>query len=101
MDDKELIKLIKNKRFSKLSFLEDKDLLKENEYYYGFLYFTLDAREESNEELLSEIVQIKGSLSSAYEYLGTVAKKLFYEFDESYVSASFFRLSIMHDKDNT
>ncbi|HBC3902217.1 tetratricopeptide repeat protein [Vibrio harveyi] len=101
MDDKEIIKLIKNKRFSKLSFLEDKDLLKENEYYYGFLYFTLDAREESNEELFSEIVQVNGSLSSAYEYLGTVASKLFDGFDESYIAASFFRLSITHDKDNT
>lgn len=101
MDDKEIIKLIKNKRFSKLSFLEDKDLLKENEYYYGFLYFTLDAKEESNEELFNKIVQINGSLSSAYEYLGTVASKLFDGFDESYIAASFFRLSITHDKDNT
>lgn len=101
MDDKEIIKLIKNKRFSKLSFLEDKDLLKENEYYYGFLYFTLDAKEESNEELFNKIVQVNGSLSSAYEYLGTVASKLFDGFDESYIAASFFRLSITHDKDNT
>ncbi|MUL01887.1 DUF2971 domain-containing protein [Aliivibrio fischeri] len=101
MDDKEVIKLIKNKRFSKLSFLNDEDLLKENEFYYGFLYFTLDLKEESNEELFSNIVKLKGSLSSAYEYLGTVASKIFDEFDESHISASFFRLSITHDKDNS
>lgn len=101
VNDKEIIKLIKKKRFSKLSFLEDKDLIKENEYYYGFLYFTLEAREKSNEELFSEILQIKGSLSNAYEYIGTVASKIFDAFDESYISASFFRLSITHDKNNS
>lgn len=45
MDEKEIVRLIKNKEYSRLAFLKDERLLQENECYYGFYIFWLTHKE--------------------------------------------------------
>ncbi|MFN3014479.1 DUF2971 domain-containing protein [Vibrio coralliilyticus] len=100
MDDKKIANMIRSGSYSKLTFLEDEVLLKQNDKYYGFLYFSNEHQLKSNKDVFDEIVKIKGSLSDAYEYIGTVALDIYNGFDERYVPESFFRLSISEDKNN-
>lgn len=93
MDEKQIVKFIKGGQFSKLDFLYDERLLEENENYYGFLYFLLDKKGIDTSDILRMIEQKKGSLGFAYQYLGNVASKVFTDFNEYQISASFFRLA--------
>ncbi len=93
MDEKKIGKLIKGGQFSKLDFLYDEKLLEENENYYGFLYFLLDKKGIDTSDVLRKIEEKKGSLGFAYEYLGYVAVRVYSEFNEYHIPASFFRLA--------
>ncbi|EOY4668750.1 DUF2971 domain-containing protein [Vibrio alginolyticus] len=93
LDEKQIGKFIKGGQFSKLDLLYDEKLLEENENYYGFLYFLLDKRSIDTSNVLKKIEQKKGSLGLAYEYLGYVASKVFPDFNEYQIPASFFRLA--------
>lgn len=100
MEKKEIIKLLREKQFSRLPFLKDAEKLCEHEDYYGFRYFMLDADLKSTNQILEEIVEIQGSKSKAYTYLGNIASEVFHTFSEQYIAASFFRLAIESDPEN-
>lgn len=101
MENKEIIKLLREKRFSRLSFLEDTKKLCDHEDYYGFRYFMLDANAKSTNQVFEDIVKIQGSKSKAYTYLGNIASEIFKTFSEQYIAASFFRLAIEFDSENS
>ncbi|MEZ7491722.1 hypothetical protein QO198_09170 [Pseudoalteromonas distincta] len=100
MDDKEIIDLMRNGRYSSLEFLEDDKLLSVNKNYLGYLYFILDLKSYPTAEVLNKISENKGGLDNAYEYLGQIAKSLFYYFNESYIAESFYKLSIAENDKN-
>ncbi|NGZ65346.1 hypothetical protein G6Z96_20065, partial [Vibrio aestuarianus subsp. cardii] len=93
MDEKQIVKFIKGGQFSKLDFLYDEQLQEQNENYYGFLYFLLDKKGIDTSDVLRMIEQEKGSLGYAYEHLGYVASKIYSDFNEYHIPASFFRLA--------
>jgi hypothetical protein len=101
MDEKQIIKLIKDGKFSELKFLSDKVSQQENENYYGFLYFLLDKKREDTGDVLKNIELKYESRALAYEYLGRIASKVYPQIGEEHVSLSFFRKSIELDKFNS
>ncbi|MBH0010641.1 DUF2971 domain-containing protein [Pseudoalteromonas sp. NZS100_1] len=100
MDDKKVIDLIRNGRFSILDFFEEDDVLGKNENYLGYLYFMRDLKSEPTAEILSKICEVEGSIDLAYEYLGQIAKRVFYYGNERYISDSFFKMAISKNDKN-
>ena len=94
MDEKEILRLIKNKEYSRLAFLKDERLLQENEFYYGFLYFLADSQREDTTDILVNIERKLGSRAKAYKYLGEIADKVSSNLDDRHISESFFRKSV-------
>lgn len=102
MKEQEILTLIQDRKFSNLTFLRNHDVLLSNENYYGYLYFILDLKGEPTEDLLEEIIKYKGSSSTAYEYLGTIATQVFFTFNElQHISASLFRISVQYNNRNS
>ncbi|MEI7065127.1 DUF2971 domain-containing protein [Dickeya chrysanthemi] len=101
MDEKEVVNLIKNKKHSRLSFLEDERKLVDNDDYYGFLYFLLESKNEDKKDILEKISNIYGGLFYAYLYLGDVALKIYSTIYERHVPESFFRAATELDRDNS
>lgn len=101
MDEKEIIKKIKNNNFSELDFLYDKESLNSNKKHYGFLYFLEDKKRKPTQVIFNKIKEIIGNLSESYEYLGNIASEIYSEFGEESISLGFFRKSVFHDKFNS
>ncbi|MFQ2110264.1 hypothetical protein [Aeromonas rivipollensis] len=100
MKNKEIVDSIRNKKFSELTILDDPILLKQNEDYYGFRYFLLDAKGVDTSTALDDILKKHGTLSKVYGYLGTIAQKIHPHFGDEYISESYFRRAIEHDESN-
>ncbi|MFW1757103.1 DUF2971 domain-containing protein [Acinetobacter guillouiae] len=101
IEDKKIIKWIRSKNYSKLSFLEKCWSSSENEWYLGFYYFVQDLKQRDKESIFKEISLKFGSEAKAYLYLGNVAKLIFNRIDEQHFSASFYRKSIQLDEENS
>lgn len=101
IEDKKIIKWIRNKNYSKLSFLEKCWSTSENEWYLGFYYFVQDLKQGDKKSIFKEISLKLGSDASAYLYLGDVAKLIFNRIDERHISANFYRKSIQLDEKNS
>lgn len=100
MKNKEIANSIRNKKFSELTILDDPILLEQNEDYYGFRYFLLDAKGFDTSTVLDDILKKHRTLSKAYEYIGTIAQKIHPYFGDEYISESYFRRAIEHDESN-
>ena len=101
VSDKKIIDWIENKNYSKLTFLDECWLSSENEWYLGFYYFIQDFKQESKQDVFKSIVSRFDGESSAYCYLGNTAEKIFNSFDTHHVAASFYRKSIVLNKENS
>lgn len=101
ISDKKIIEWIKNKAYSKLTFLEDNWLSSENEWYLGFYYFMQDFKQEDLLDIFSAIVSRFDDKSSAYCYLGNTAEKIFNSFDTHHIPASFYRKAIELNEENS
>lgn len=100
MDDKKIINCIRQKNHAELAFLEDPNLVYNNEYYLGYRYFLLESKLEDTSKVLDEIISTLKSESNAFEYLGRVAAKVFNLIGESHIASSFFRHAINLDENN-
>lgn len=100
MNNKEIANSIRNKKFSELTILDDHIQLEQNEDYYGFRYFLLDAKYIDTSIALDDILKKHGSLSKTYEYLGTIAREIYPNIGDEYISESYFQRAIEHDKHN-
>ncbi len=100
MDDKEIINCIRQKNHAELAFLEDPNLVYDNEYHLGYRYFLLESKLEDTSEALDEIISTFKSESNAFEYLGRTAAKIFSHIGEEHIASSFFRHSITLDPNN-
>ncbi|MGY3919229.1 DUF2971 domain-containing protein [Aeromonas eucrenophila] len=100
MNNKEIADSIRNKKFSELTILDDPILLEQNEDYYGFRYFLLDAKYIDTSIALDDILKKHGSLSKAYEYLGTIAREIYPNIGDEYFPESYFKLAVEHDGKN-
>ncbi|MGN5127210.1 tetratricopeptide repeat protein [Aeromonas sp. 30P] len=101
MNHKEIADAIRNKKFSELTLLDCPILLEQNKYYYGFRYFLLDAKGIDTSTALDDILKKHGSLSKAYEYLGTIARDIYPNIGDEYISESYFQRAVYYDINNT
>lgn len=100
MKNKEIVDSIRNKKFSELTILDDPMLLEQNEDYYGFRYFLLDAKGFDTSTVLDDILKKHGNLSKTHEYLGTIAKEIYPHSGDEYISESYFKMAIKNDENN-
>lgn len=100
MKNKEITISIRNKKFSELTILDEPILLEQNEDYYGFRYFLLDAKGFDTSTVLNDILKKHGTLSKTYEYLGTIAQKIHPHFGDEHIAESYFIRAIEHDESN-
>lgn len=100
MNNKEIADSIRNKKFSELTILDDPIQIEQNEDYYGFRYFLLDAKDIDTSTVFNEILGKHGSPSKAYEYLGIIAREIHPNIGDEYFSASYFQRAIEHDENN-
>lgn len=101
MNNKEIADAIRNKKFSELTLLDDHIYLEQNEDYYGFRYFFLDAKGIDTSTALDDILKKHDNLSKAYEYLGTIAREIYPNIGDEYIPASYFQRAVDYDKNNT
>lgn len=101
VNDKDIENLIKNNKFSMLSFLDSEWSSSKNPYYIGFYYFTLQLKQESTETVFKEIVLRQSSESNAYLYLAKIANNIFTSLSKNYIALKLYRKAIEADAQNS
>lgn len=99
-EEKQIKEWINNKKFSRLSFLDNVWVTSKNDSYIGFYYFIQDLKNKNLDTVFNEIVSRKGSESNAYLYLGRIAHNLFDTFRTAHIPISFFKKAIELDDKN-
>lgn len=100
MNNKEIINAIRDRKYSKLYHLDRERLSQENPNYLGFLYFIKKSKAEDTKEIFDEILNKFKTESLSYNYLGEIAKQIYHNINEEYISEGFFRLSIELEPNN-
>lgn len=100
IDNKRIINWIKNREFSKLTFLDNCWQSHENEWYLGFYYFIQYLKQECLDDVIAEVTSRHGDESSAYCYLGDTADKIYSSFNEQHIPAGFYRHAIKLNSNN-
>lgn len=100
IDDKQIINWIKNRKFSKLTFLDNCWQSDENKWYLGFYYFIQYLKQECLDDVIAEVTSRHGDESSVYCYLGDTANKIYNSFNEQHIPACFYRHAIKLNPNN-
>ncbi|WP_171496555.1 DUF2971 domain-containing protein [Acinetobacter nosocomialis] len=99
LDDK-IKEWIRNEKFSQLSFLDDEWSSSENKNYHGYYYFILSIKNENNNFVFNEIVEVQGSVSNAYYYLGEIAHSIYNAHRSKHIALNFFYKATEIDNNN-
>lgn len=100
IDDKQIINWIKNRKFSKLTFLDNCWQTDENKWYLGFYYFIQYLKQECLDDVIAEVISRHGDESSVYCYLGDTANKIYNSFNAQHIPACFYRHAIKLNPNN-
>lgn len=91
-DDETIVKWIREKKYSRLAFLEESWSTSENELYAGYYYFIQDlkGKDKIKKEVLDFLILKLGSEGDAYKYLGDVSNTIFNTFEKYHIPAYFY-----------
>ncbi|HIF6082911.1 TPA: DUF2971 domain-containing protein [Vibrio parahaemolyticus] len=101
MEDNEIITCIRNRYHSRISFLDDTKTINENQYYLGYKYFLWESKGKDTKKVLEDIICKYNDESSALEYLGRVAQRIYYRTGEEHIASSFYINATKVDSQNS
>ncbi|MGF1907533.1 DUF2971 domain-containing protein [Aliivibrio salmonicida] len=91
----------KYKRFSRLEHLNQKESWGEDESNIGLYYFLLESKGKPTDSAFNNILAAKGDHTSAYNYLGDVASKLFDERKDRDIPTYYYEQALTYSDTNS